>query len=129
MEEKVITKTVVVVQFVNDADEKTSYFNAYGEYHVGDMVVVDTAKGLYVGEVVRTDIDGDAAATYEIIDKIDVTGWRERQRARRRRAELKVAMDAKIAKKKDEALYELISKDDPELAAVLEQYRALGEIL
>jgi hypothetical protein len=38
-------------------------------------------------------------------------------------------MDAKIAKKKDEALYELISKDDPELAAALEQYRALGEIL
>jgi len=130
MEEKKVTNSkVIVVQFVNDAEEETRYFNAYDEYHCGDFVVVETAGGLYVGEVVRTDVSDDIITGYEVIDRVDTTGWRTRQKARNQRAEIKKTIEAKIASRKDEALYKLMAKDDPEIAAMLKQYLALGEIL
>lgn len=130
MEEKTVYKEIVGVQLLNDANEKTYYFTAYEHYYTSDIVVVETVRGLMIGEIVEIRVENPPVKpTKEVVAKVDIGPWRARQEARRRMAELKVQMNGRIARKKEEALYDMFAKDDPELADMLAQYRNLKEVL
>ncbi len=128
MEEKKVYKEIVGVQLVNDANEKIYYFTAYEPYHMSNIVVVETVRGLMVGEIVEINVENPPVKpTKEVVAKVDIGPWRARQEARKRMAELKVQMDSAISRKKEEALYDMFAKDDPELADMLAEFRFLKE--
>lgn len=130
MEEKKVYKEIVGVQLLNDANEKTYYFTAYEHYYVNDIVVVETVRGLMVAEIVQIRVENPPVKpTKEVVAKVDIGPWRARQEARKRLAELKVQMDGVIARKKEEALYDMFAKDDPALADMLAEFKFLKEQL
>jgi hypothetical protein len=130
MEEKKVYKEVVGVQLVNDANERIYYFTAYEHYCMSDIVVVETVRGLMVGEIVELNVENPPVKpTKEVVAKVDVFPWRARQDARKRMAELKVQMDSAISRKKEEALYDMFAEDDPVLADMLAEFRFLKEQL
>lgn len=130
MEEKKVYKEIVGVQLVNDANEKIYYFTAYGPYYMGNIVVVETVRGLMVGEIVELNVENPPVKpTKEVVAGVDISPWRARQEARKRVAELKAQMDAAISHKKQEALYDMFAKDDPVLADMLAEFRFLKEQL
>lgn len=128
MEEKTVYKEIVGVQLVNDANEKIYYFTAYDHYYMGDIVVVETVRGLMVAEIVEIRVETPPVKpTKEVVAKVDISPWRARQEARKRLAELKAQMDSAISRKKEEALYDMFAKDDPVLADMLAEFRFLKE--
>lgn len=130
MEEKKVYKEIVGVQLVNDANEKIYYFTAYEHYDMSDIVVVETVRGLMVGEIVEIRVENPPVKpTKEVVAKVDICPWRARQEARKRLAELKAQMDSAISRKKEEALYDMFAKDDPVLAEMLAEFRFLKEQL
>lgn len=130
MEEKTVYKEIVGVQLVNDANEKIYYFTAYEPYHIYDIVVVETVRGLMVAEIVEVNVEKPPVKpTKEVVAKVDIGPWRARQDARKRLAELKAQMDSAISRKKEEALYDMFAKDDPVLAEMLAEFKSLKEVL
>ena len=130
MEEKTVYKEIVGVQLLNDANEKIYYFMAYEHYNMSDIVVVETVRGLMVAEIVEIRVETPPVKpTKEVVAKVDIGPWRARQEARKRLTELKVQMDGVIARKKQEALYDMFAKDDPVLADMLAEFRSLKEVL
>lgn len=94
---------------------------------VGDVVVVDTSRGLQVAKV--TTITKLAAgetyskATKWVIQKIDLTEHNARLERERKAAELKKQLEARRKQLEDIAIYEVLAKEDPKMAELLEQYK------
>ena len=59
----------------------------------------------------------------EIVSKVYTTAYDNRVTARKAAAELKAKMEARAKKLQDIALYQMLAKDDPEMAELLKNYQ------
>lgn len=95
----------------------------------GDIVVFapfNTPSDLTVAEVVEiNDRDDDSRFDSEIVSKVDDSAYRDRRKSRAEAAKLKKEMEARAKQLQDVALYQMLAKDDPDMAALLQKYLEL----
>jgi hypothetical protein len=93
----------------------------------GDFVLCDTTNGYSVGTICKITYPSEfkTKVTREIICKIDFSAFEKRKRIRKEKLELKEKLDAAVAENKDLAIYQTIAQGNPEVAKLLEQYKAL----
>lgn len=120
---------VAGVKFLDGNNKDKEYFYAlFDEYYVGDLVVVQTGHhGLALAEISSigwTDKER-VKCSREIITRVDMNAFCERQEKRKALAQLKKDMDKKVKELQETALYELLAEKDPALAGMLEQYKQL----
>ena len=120
------------VSFLNDNEKDQvcmSKYALYDNYEVGDAVVVKTSHhGLQVAIIASIDDTvGRVTNGREIIAKVDMAAYKDRVAARKRAAELKTAMDVRINKLQKMAVLEMFSEKDPEMKALLDEYKALTD--
>ena len=121
---------VVGVQFLDAGENGKKYMYALYDttIQVGDTVVVKTGHhGLGLGKIISLENGRQSEVHYgrEIICKVDMTAYEERREKARKLAELKRKMDAKVQQLQQTTIYELLSEKDPELAALLAEYKGL----
>ena len=120
---------VAGVKFLDGTNKDKEYFYAlFDEYDVGDLVVVQTGHhGLALAEISSIDCEGKnrVKCSREIITRVDMGAFYERQEKRNALAKLKKDMDKKVKELQETALYELLAEKDSALAAMLEQYKQL----
>lgn len=122
----------VQVSFLNDNEREQmcrSKYAMYDNYKVGDVVVVKTGHhGLAVAKIASIDdIVSVVANGREIITKVNMDVYKDRVAARKRVSELKIAMDMRINKLQRMAVLEMFSEKDPEMKALLDEYKELTE--
>ena len=121
--------TVAHVQFLDGTNQDKTY--AYALYDEGiipnDLVVVKTGHhGMAVAKVIS--IGGNMNSVShgrEIICKVDTTAYDSRKEKAKKVIDLKVQMDKKVQHLQQTAIYEMLAEKDPELAAMLNEYKAL----
>ena len=120
---------VAGVKFLDGTNTSKEYFYAlFDEYFVGDLVVVQTGHhGLSLAEITSIDCSGKdrVKCSREIVTRVDMSSFYDRQEKRKALAQLKKDMDKKVKELQETALYELLAEKDPSLAAMLEQYKSL----
>ena len=122
----------VQVSFLNDNERGQvcmSKYAMYDNYEVGDVVVVKTGHhGLAVAKIASIDDTVSRVANgREIVTKVDMGTYENRIASRKRVSELKTAMDVRINKLQRMAVLEMFSEKDPEMKALLDEYKALTE--
>ena len=123
---------IVKVQFNVSSKTRTGKlytFLAYEEYTPGDVVVVDTQNGFQLATVEGTASkipDGiPTGGLKEIVCKVDFTAWNERLERAKRMNELQCMMNNRVRDLQETALFEMLASKDPELKAMLDEYKTL----
>lgn len=121
---------IASVKFLDGSNHGTLY--SYALYDpsisVGDIVVVKTGHhGFVLAEVAEIAPEVASAVQFgrEIVTKVDFTAFDARKAKAKRLKELKQKMDAKVKELQTTALYEMLAEKDPELGALLADYKAL----
>lgn len=115
------------------------YANYEKDLAVGDTCVVTgltktrdlsstILRGLSVATVVAIEERNDVEVVGEVVAKIDMGCYNERVRSRIKAAELKTKMEARAKQLQDIALYQMLAKDDPDMAALLQEYQCLPRV-
>lgn len=121
---------VAGVKFLDGSNRDKEYFYAlFDEYYVGDLVVVQTGHhGLALAEIssIGCESKEKVKCSREIITRVDMESFYERQEKRKALAQLKRDMDKKVKELQETALYELLAEKDPALALMLAQYKQLN---
>lgn len=96
---------------------------------VGDVCVVkygnDTLGVARVAELIE---DTTVEPYYEVVAKVDTDRFVARLEARAKAAELKAKMEARAKQLQDIALYQMLAKDDPDMAALLQEYQGIPKV-
>lgn len=119
---------VAVVQFLNDdvAFRTIECANYDPCIEVGALCVVQTAShGMGLAEVVEIKDHPEKELRREIVTGVDTRYYDERVKQREKAAELKTKMQERAKKLQDIALYQMLAKDDPEMAQLLEEFQGL----
>lgn len=123
---------VAGVKFIDGTNTNKEYFYAlFDEYWVGDLVVVQTGHhGLSLAEITSIDCSGKdrVKCSREIVTRVDMSSFYDRQEKRKALAKLKKDMDKKVKELQETALYELLAEKDPSLAAMLAEYKQLNGV-
>ena len=123
---------VAGVKFLDGTNTNKEYFYAlFDEYCVGDLVVVQTGHhGLALAEIVSVGWDdkNKVKCSREIVTRVDMSNFYDRQEKRKALAQLKKDMDKKVKELQETALYEMLAEKDPELAAMLAMYKQLNGV-
>lgn len=113
----------------NATFSKVYAFVSYVEPNLtpGDMVVVNTVNGFSLANVIAVSDEPltDIKALKEVVCKLNVAPYLERQEKLRQAEKLKREMDAKVAYLQENAVYELLAEKDPELKEMLQKYSSL----
>lgn len=135
MEEKNMNKitnylNIARMAFVNDSKGGVyQYANFDAGLKVGDLCIVNTeAKQLTVAKVVEIVDQNDIEMTREVVTKLYTEDYDARLEARAKAAELKAKMEARAKQLQDIALYQMLAKDDPEMAELLQEYQGLPKV-
>lgn len=107
---------------------KTYNFNSYEDLKEGDVVLVDTANGARLATVVcitNTSSNEAEKATKDVICKVDVNPFIEREKAKQKKKELKKELDKKIKELEIEQFYRKMAESYPELKEMVEDYKRL----
>lgn len=128
---------IAICQLRNDCYKKDYAFALFPEdaveanIGVGDTVLVDTARGEQIAEIKKIipqiEYDG-VAVTKEIICKVDYSRFNARQENRKRIGNLKNQMDNLISQNQNLMLYQAMAQQNPEMAALLDEYKKLTGI-
>ena len=99
--------------------------------HLDDLVVfarIDDQSDLAVAvvEKINNHCDSDTYFNCEVVTKVDDSAYQDRLKSRAEAAKLKKQMEARAKQLQDIALYQMLAKDDPDMAALLEQYQNLN---
>lgn len=119
---------VAVVQFLNDgtAFRTIECANYDGSLEVGDLCIVQTAShGMGLAEVVEIKDHPTQELRREVVTKVCTEAYDQRVEQRKKAAELKAKMQERAKKLQDIALYQMLAKDDPEMAQLLEEFQGL----
>ena len=121
-----------ISMYLNDNEKEQvcmSKYAMYDNFEVGDVVVVKTGHhGLAVAKIASIDDTVSRVANgREIVTKVDMSTYENRVASRKRVSELKTAMDVRINKLQHMAVLEMFSEKDPEMKALLDEYKALTE--
>lgn len=118
---------VAEVKFLEGSNTNRKYHYACYDRSIteGDICVVKSAHhGLGIAEVVGF-IDTNEEITREIVCKCDFSEYNKRVENRKRMGELKDLMTARAKKLQDIALFQMLAKEDSEMASMLADYRQL----
>lgn len=120
------------IQFLSESTPSDFYYANFDT----SLVVGDTCVAKYpntrnvesfgVAKVVAILDQQDIETSREIVSKVDMKPYEERVAARARAAELKTKMQERAKKLQDIALYQMLAKEDPEMAELLRNYQSLG---
>ena len=108
--------------------DKVYYYALFDEYFIGDLVVVQTGHhGLALAEIVEIQCDGKdkVKCSREIVSRVSMEAFYERQEKRKALAKLKQDMDKKVKELQETAIYEMLAEKDPALASMLTEYKQL----
>lgn len=123
---------VAVVKHIQGYDVNKEYGFALFDNNIneGDLVLCDNSNGHTVAKVVRIEsqVDYGKDVTREIICKCDFTNYNHRKAMREKQKSLKAQMDKMVKENQDLILYQAIADKNPDMKALLDQYKALGEV-
>lgn len=135
MEEKNMPKitnyfNAVTVQFIGDANPcPCVYANFDPDINVGDLCVVKPAHHeIALARVAKIIDKNDIELQREIVTKVYTDDYDNRVKMRNKAAELKAKMEARAKQLQDIALYQMLAKDDPDMADLLNEYQCLPKI-
>ena len=120
---------IAVIQFLNEsiAFKTYEYANYEPDLKANDLVVVMSAHhGMGLAEVVEIKEQTNAELYREIVAKVDTFDFDNRVAVRKQAAELKAKMQERAKQLQDIALYQMLAKEDPEMAKMLQEYKALN---
>ena len=93
--------------------------------------MVDTKYGYQLGTVVEVNLDmpmdNAKKITKSVVCKVDFTEHYARMEKAERARLLKMQMDARIERLKENAVYEMMAEKDPALKGMLDEFKALQE--
>lgn len=120
---------VAGVKFLDGSNQdKVYYYAMFEEYLIGDTVVVQTGHhGLALAEIVSVQDGGKdkVKCSREIVARVNMDAFYDRQAKRKVLAKLKTDMDKKVKELQETALYEMLAEKDPALASMLAEYKQL----
>lgn len=123
---------IAKIQFVNETPSSTKtyeYANYEYDLGVGDLCVVKTAHhGLALARVHEIVDRNDLETPREIVAKVYTGDYDTRVEIRSKATELKAQMQARAKQLQDIALYQMLAKDDPEMAQMLSDYQGLPKL-
>lgn len=122
---------VVTVKFKSPGssiyNSKEYYYKTFFDVEAGDMVVVDTSTvGLNIAMVSNVNIEDPVQqkkATKYLVQRIDTDRYNKVIEKEKELAAIRHAMDVRVKSLQETALYELLAKDDEELANLLIAYK------
>lgn len=123
---------VAIIAFLSGTNTGSTY--AYALYDdsikAEDTVVVMTGHhGLSIAKVIEIDPPGATHKSVrygrEIISRVDLSAYEDRQEKREKMTKLKNQMDAKVHELQKQAIYELLAEKDPALKKMLDEYKEL----
>lgn len=96
------------------------------ELKVGDFcVVMISNKGLHLAKVAEIIDDANIKTNNEVVAIVNTDAYDERVEQRAKAEDLKAKMQERAKKLQDIALYQMLAKDDPDMAKLLEEYQAV----
>lgn len=118
------------VKFLDGSNTDREYFYALYDdsIEIGDLVVAKTGHhGFALVKIssIEEYKPNIIAHSREIICKVDMTAYNERQAKAAKIKSLKVEMDKKVMELQQTAIYELLAEKDPGLKQMLEEYKSL----
>ena len=124
---------IAVVNFVRGTNTEKEYAFACfdDELNVGDFVLCDTSHGYGVAKIVDfrlKDFWSSIPITKEIICKLDFSAFEKRKELRKQKDALKKQMDKMVADNQELILYQAIAEKNPEMAAMLAEYKSLANV-
>lgn len=115
------------VRLSNDSFSNTlrcANFNE--ELKVGDFCVVSIQDGLHLAKIIEIiDDREDINTNFEVVAIVNTDDYDKRVEQRAKAEELKAKMQERAKKLQDIALYQMLAKDDSDMAKLLEEYQAL----
>ena len=140
MEEKRMNNTKITgyrniakVKYINESrgskDCTHQYANFDWELKAGDLCVVRTDFDQFiVARVFEIEDSTDLEMYREVVARVDTDAYDFRVESRVKAAELKAKMEARAKQLQDIALYQMLAKDDPDMAALLQEYQGLYKV-
>ena len=126
---------VAVVKFENGYSNKEYNFALYPnvdgccDVDVGDYVLVDNGSYDVVKVVeIKSKDEVKNLPTKEVICKLDFSNFNARKKAREDKRKLKTKMDKMLKESQELLLYQAIADKSPEMAQMLADYKALGDV-
>lgn len=118
---------VVQVEYADrDKDGVYQYANFDAGLNVGDYCVVMTEYGIFrVARVMKVLDQTDIECYREVVTKLFTDEYDARVKLRAKAAEVKAKMEARARQLQDIALYQMLAKDDPDMAALFSEYQNL----
>ena len=118
---------IAKIQYVdNTATSRYDYANFDPELKAGDLCVVMSANhGMGLAKVVEIIDQNDIETPREIVAKVNADAYYERVNVRSKAAELKAKMQERAKKLQDIALFQMLAKEDSEMAEMLKAYQGL----
>jgi dolichyl-phosphate-mannose--protein O-mannosyl transferase len=118
----------VGVQFKGSSTEYT-FFTDLEDLKVDDYVVCDTRIGVSLGQVANLYVSEEQAskANKWIIQKVDMTAHEARMEKMKKAESIKRKMMNRKKKLEEEAIYQMMAKEDTEMAALLKEYKELQD--
>lgn len=119
-----------IVRFIDGSEPGYhSFANFQVDLASGDLCVVSTEKGQFrLARVADIEDCNDRETYREVIAKVYTDDYDNRITCRETAAELKAKMDARAKQLQDIALYQILAKDDPEMAKLLEEYQGIPKV-
>lgn len=107
-------------------------FNDGNSYKTGDQILVNGCnKGILRIKELLTVPEAEVRCakniTAEVISRVDTSAYDQRVENRKKAEKIKKDMDAVIKQMDATKKYEMYAAENPELAALLDQYKKLGE--
>lgn len=124
---------VALVKFIQGSNTYKEYAFALFDLYVNvdDFVLCDTSMGYNVAKVTKivpqSEYSG-CTVTKEIVCKIDFTEFESRKELRKQKDNLKKQMDKMVKDNQELFLYQALAEKNPEMAALLAAYKALGDV-
>lgn len=117
-------KKIVIVEF-NSSYKQYEFKNDIEGLEVGDIVVVDAAPGISIGTVTSFKDDSKVAMKW-VIQKVDLVAHNERLAREKKLVEIKAKMELRRKKLQEIEIYQILAKEDKDMAALLEEYQGLN---
>ena len=127
---------IATVRLLNGNNDTYYYANYDRDLAVGDICVTISARrfkydsvpktGFVVAEVIAIEDASAHDVTGEVVSGVDISKYNDRVQSRIKAAELKEKMEARAKQLQDIALYQMLAKDDPDMAALLAECQGLS---
>jgi hypothetical protein len=120
----------IKIKFVDDINPCGYVYASFeSDLKIGDLVVVKPAHHKIALARVEEILEGTSYETSrEVVAKVDTGFYNERVKIRNQAAELKAKMEERARKLQDIALYQMLAENDPDMKALLNEYRSLPEM-